>query len=81
MHILIPALIGAAVGWLVGRLMHGKGFSLVLHFLLGIVGGVAGGWLFERMELHWSGTLHGSMLSAAVGAVAVLVVGHVVKDQ
>lgn len=39
-------LIGAAAGWLAGQLTKGRGFGIIGNILVGIVGGVIGGWVF-----------------------------------
>ena len=39
-------LIGIVAGALAGKLMRGGGFGWILNLLLGIAGGVLGGWLF-----------------------------------
>ncbi|WP_417953743.1 GlsB/YeaQ/YmgE family stress response membrane protein [Flagellimonas spongiicola] len=46
MGILYAILIGAAAGWLAGKIMKGGGFGALINIILGIVGGAVGNWLF-----------------------------------
>jgi uncharacterized membrane protein YeaQ/YmgE (transglycosylase-associated protein family) len=42
-----------------------------LHFVLGLFGGLVGGWLFEQLGITWGGVL-GQLGTAIIGAVALL---------
>jgi uncharacterized membrane protein YeaQ/YmgE (transglycosylase-associated protein family) len=37
--------VGVIAGWLVGKIMKGKGFGLVVNVLIGEVNALVGGWL------------------------------------
>jgi uncharacterized membrane protein YeaQ/YmgE (transglycosylase-associated protein family) len=63
--------IGAVAGWLAGALMKGGGFSLPVNILIGVIGGVVGGFLFRLLAIA-AGGLIGSIVTAAAGAVALL---------
>ena len=39
-------IIGIAAGFLAGKIMRGGGFGVIINLILGIVGGVLGGWVF-----------------------------------
>ena len=39
-------LIGILAGYFAGKIMRGGGFGLLVNLLLGIIGGVLGGWVF-----------------------------------
>ena len=45
MHFLWFIIIGAVAGWLAGTLMKGGGFGLLGDIVVGILGGIIGGWL------------------------------------
>ena len=51
--------------------MKGDGFGIFKNLLLGILGGLVGGWLFDVLGISWGGTL-GQLGTATIGAVAVL---------
>ena len=50
--------------------MRGGGFGLVINLLLGILGGVLGGWVFALFGLAASGLI-GSLITSTVGAILV----------
>lgn len=66
---LMISIVGALVG-IVGGLIarkKGKGFRLVVHAIVGIIGAFHGRWLFALIDVHASGMI-GHVLFAAVGA-------------
>jgi uncharacterized membrane protein YeaQ/YmgE (transglycosylase-associated protein family) len=69
--LLVFLVIGAVTGWLTGKYMKGAGFGLLTNILLGITGGIIGGYLF-RLLVFAAGGLIGSMITAVAGAVALL---------
>ncbi|MDD6211129.1 MAG: GlsB/YeaQ/YmgE family stress response membrane protein [Bacteroidales bacterium] len=64
-------LIGIVAGYLAGRIMKGGGFGLVINLLLGIAGGVFGGWVFGLVGIDPTNLL-GSLVTSVVGAVLLL---------
>ena len=79
MELLYFLFIGAIAGWLAGLAMKGRGFGILGNIVVGIVGGLVGGWLFPKVGLTMGGTL-GSILMAAGGAIVLLfVVGLLTK--
>lgn len=64
-------LIGLLAGWLAGRLTRGGGFGWAGNLVVGVIGGVLGGFLFGILGLK-STSLLGSLITATVGAVALL---------
>jgi uncharacterized membrane protein YeaQ/YmgE (transglycosylase-associated protein family) len=77
--ILVILAAGAAAGWLAGLVFKGEGFGLIGNIVIGIVGGVIGGWLLPKLGLHISGGIVGSILIAALGALSLLFVVNVLK--
>lgn len=63
--------IGAVAGWLAGKYMKTGNSSIAANILIGIIGGVIGGYLF-RLLVFAAGGLIGSMVTAGAGAVALL---------
>ena len=63
--------IGAAAGWLAGKLTRGRGFGALKNILVGIVGAVVGGILFGLAGFHQTGLI-AALVTATVGAVVVL---------
>jgi uncharacterized membrane protein YeaQ/YmgE (transglycosylase-associated protein family) len=73
-RMIVILLVGAVVGWLIGKVLRGNGFGLVGDAAVGIVGALVGDWLLPRLNFHlWSG-LTGMIIEAAIGAVVLLVV-------
>lgn len=65
-------LIGAAAGWLAGKFMKGGGFGAIGNIVVGAIGSVLGGFLFDLLGLSQDGSLVGSLVTAFVGAVLLL---------
>ncbi|MFK7925282.1 MAG: GlsB/YeaQ/YmgE family stress response membrane protein [Bacteroidia bacterium] len=78
---LFSILIGAAAGYLAGRVMKGSGFGAIINILLGIGGAVVGGWAFGILGLHSSGGVIGSLIVSFVGAVIILFVAGLLKGK
>ena len=50
-------LIGILAGYFAGKIMRGGGFGLLVNLLLGIIGGVLGGWVFALLGLAATGII------------------------
>ncbi len=70
-------LIGLLAGWLSGKITRGKGFGCLGDTLLGLVGGVVGGWLFSLLQIRAYGFI-GGLAAATVGAVVLVSVARAV---
>lgn len=64
-------LIGLVAGWLANLVVKGHGSGLLLNLIVGLIGGVLGGWIFSLFGLIAVGTF-GSLIMAFVGAVVLL---------
>jgi uncharacterized membrane protein YeaQ/YmgE (transglycosylase-associated protein family) len=64
-------LIGAVAGWIAGNLSKGGGFGFWVNLLVGIIGGVLGGWIFGLFGLSTTSII-GNLITAVVGAVVLL---------
>lgn len=64
-------IIGIAAGFLAGKIMRGGGFGVIINLILGIVGGVLGGWVFGLFGIAASGII-GSLITATVGALSLI---------
>ena len=47
--------------------------------VLGIIGGVVGGWVFSLFGLSTDGGLIGSLVTSVAGAVLILFIGRLIK--
>jgi uncharacterized membrane protein YeaQ/YmgE (transglycosylase-associated protein family) len=66
-------LIGLAAGWLAGQLVKGGGFGLVGDLVVGVIGALVGGALFNAIGLSANGLL-GSLITATIGAIVLIVI-------
>lgn len=64
-------LIGALSGFIAGKLMRGGGFGLLVNLVIGIIGGLLGGWIFSLFGLQSVGLI-GSLITSVIGAVVFL---------
>ena len=77
---IIFLVVGAAAGWLAGTFMKGGGFGLLGNILIGIAGGIVGGFMF-RLLVVTAGGLIGSMVTAILGAIVLLYVIGLYKNR
>ena len=71
-------LIGLIAGWLAGQVMRGGGYGLVGDMIVGVIGAFLGGWLFSLLGIA-AGGLIGSIITAFVGAVVLLLLLRAIK--
>ena len=71
MGFLYYIIIGIIAGFVAGKIMRGGGFGCLVNLILGIIGGVLGGWLFGLLGIRTYGII-GSLITATVGAIALL---------
>lgn len=71
MNIIGFLLIGFIAGWLSGLLIKGRGFGCIGNILIGVVGALIGGLVFDQLNLEFVG-FFGSLLTALVGALLLV---------
>jgi uncharacterized membrane protein YeaQ/YmgE (transglycosylase-associated protein family) len=77
MSILAWLVLGLIAGFIASKIVNKSGEGAVLDIVLGIVGALVGGWLFNTFgQAGVTGLNLYSMLVAVVGAVVVLVLYH-----
>jgi uncharacterized membrane protein YeaQ/YmgE (transglycosylase-associated protein family) len=77
MGILSWLILGAIAGWIASLMVNRAGEGLIIDILLGIAGGLLGGWTFAA--LGWTGVTGFNLWSlfvAVIGAVILLVLYH-----
>jgi uncharacterized membrane protein YeaQ/YmgE (transglycosylase-associated protein family) len=73
MYLLAWIVIGAVVGWGAGRVFQGNGYGPLMDVLMGIGGGVVGGFAMNSLGIGgYSGTII-TALVAMLGAVLLTV--------
>lgn len=80
MSFLAWIVLGLIAGFIGSKIVNKQGEGLILDIILGIVGAVVGGWLFNRFGASGvTGVNLYSLLVAVVGAVVVLVIYHAIR--
>ena len=66
-------------GFIASKIVNRRGEGFIRDILLGIIGAVVGGWVFQALGHHGvNGVNLGSIVIAVLGAVIVLVIYHAV---
>ena len=77
MGILSWIVLGAVAGWIASLLVNRAGEGFLPDILLGIAGGLLGGWAFSAMGFTGvTGFNAWSLFVAIIGAVVLLVLYH-----
>ena len=80
MSLLAWIVLGLIAGFIGSKIVNKSGEGILLDIVLGIVGAVAGGWLFNSFGAAGvTGLNLYSILVAVVGAVVVLLIYHAVR--
>ena len=84
MGLLSWIVVGAIAGWLAGQVMKGRGFGLLGDIIVGVAGGLVGGWLSGEL-FHLPDVVNGinltSILVAFLGAVVVIAISRFFQDR
>lgn len=72
MWLLWVIIVGLIAGWAAGKIMGTGGYGPVIDILLGIAGGIVGGFLFRLFGLFSGGGLIPQIVIAIVGAVLLI---------
>jgi uncharacterized membrane protein YeaQ/YmgE (transglycosylase-associated protein family) len=82
MSILGWIILGLISGFIASKIVNKAGEGVLLDIVLGVVGAVVGGWLFNAFGAAGvTGFNLYSMLVAIVGAVVVLVLYHAIAGR
>ena len=79
--LLIMLLFGAIAGWLSGFFISKEKGGLIWNIIIGLLGGVVGGWLLSLIGAggsFWT-QWYGQILSAVIGAVVLIWIWHLIK--
>ena len=82
MSVLAWIVLGLIAGFIASQIVNRHGGNLLLDIILGVVGAVVGGFLFNQFGAGGvSGLNLYSMLVAVIGAVVVLVIYHAIAGR
>ena len=72
--------LGLLAGFIGSKIVNRRGEGMILDILLGIVGAIVGGWLFNKFGSSGvTGLNLYSLVVAVVGSVVVLLVYHALR--
>jgi uncharacterized membrane protein YeaQ/YmgE (transglycosylase-associated protein family) len=64
-------LIGLAAGWLASLVVRGRGSGFFVNIVVGIIGGLLGGWIVSLFGWYPIGTFS-SLVASTIGAIVLL---------
>ncbi|MGO9948108.1 MAG: GlsB/YeaQ/YmgE family stress response membrane protein [Steroidobacteraceae bacterium] len=74
--------LGLIAGFIASKVVNKSGEGFLLDIVLGVVGAVVGGYLFQTFGMAGvSGVNLYSILVAVVGAIVVLVIYHAIRRR
>ncbi len=77
MSFLAWIVLGLIAGFIASKIVNKTGEGVVMDIILGVVGAVVGGWLFNTFgHVGVTGVNLYSILVAIIGAIIVLVIYH-----
>ena len=72
--------LGLLAGFIGSKIVNKRGEGMILDIILGIVGALVGGWLFNRLGASGvTGLNLYSLFVAVVGAIVVLLLYHAIR--
>ena len=72
-------LIGMTAGWLARQFMTSKGFGVIGDLIVGMIGALIGGLLFQKTDIMPGSGLIASLIVATIGAIVFLYGVRVLK--
>jgi uncharacterized membrane protein YeaQ/YmgE (transglycosylase-associated protein family) len=72
-------IVGLIAGWAAGKIMGGGGYGALMDIVLGIAGGVVGGFIVHLLGIYPSGGLITSIVVAILGAVLLIWISRMLK--
>ena len=75
MNFIIYLIVGGIAGWLASLVMRTDGQQgIILNVVVGIIGGLIGGWLLPTHPLGLGGGWVGFLVTALIGAIVLLAI-------
>ena len=82
MNFILWIIVGIVAGWLAGVIMKGGGYGLIGDLILGLVGALVGGFLFNLILPSAEPTgLIGSLIVATIGAVVLVAIVRLIRGR
>jgi uncharacterized membrane protein YeaQ/YmgE (transglycosylase-associated protein family) len=77
--VIYSIIVGLIAGWLAGQVMKCGGYGVLMDIVLGLLGGIIGGWLFLSLGIWPAGGLVGSIIVSFIGAVILVALTRMLK--
>ena len=77
--LLIWILIGAIAGWLASKIVRGGGMGLLGDIVVGVIGAFIGAWLLTQIGVTIAYGFIGTVASATLGAVLLLLAIRLIR--
>ncbi len=82
MHFIAWIIAGLVAGFIASKIVNKTGDGFLIDLLLGIAGGVVGGWLVGMFGFHVESGLNiPGIIVAVIGAVILLVAYHALRRK
>lgn len=81
MQLIVWVLCGAAAGWLTGKIMLSEGRDHVMDLVMGLAGGVGGGFIFSATRFQPQGKMIYTAMAAVLGAVILTISSRFVTGK
>jgi uncharacterized membrane protein YeaQ/YmgE (transglycosylase-associated protein family) len=73
-------IVGLVSGWLAGKIINGVGYGMFCDIMLGLIGGVVGGIIFEILGVR-AHNFVGAVLMSTAGATALIIATRIMRDE
>jgi uncharacterized membrane protein YeaQ/YmgE (transglycosylase-associated protein family) len=78
MGVLAWIVIGLVAGWLAAKIVDTRR-GLFRNLIVGLIGSVLGGFLFEKLDIHVVPDFWGELITATIGAVVFLFLWQIIR--
>ena len=80
MNLFYLIVVGLIVVWLAGRVMKGDGDGVLADTVIGVLGGIVGGWIFAMFGIGPGGRLIDSIVVAFIVALTLAQMNRAVRS-
>jgi uncharacterized membrane protein YeaQ/YmgE (transglycosylase-associated protein family) len=71
-------IVGLIAGWAAGKIMKGRGYGVIADIVLGMLGGIIGGWVVGLLDIGGGGLIW-SILVSILGAVILIWLARLIR--
>jgi len=82
LNVIAWIVLGLIAGFIGSKIVNKRGEGLLLDIVLGIVGALVGGWLFNQLgSAGVTGFNLWSLMVAVIGSIVLLVIWHAIRGS